>query len=176
MNIIKQSAAEILGILLFGLIAAIIPAAAQTTDVNVVNTPTVILPRGSTIGIDSSNNTVKLDPTAPVKVRGEKTEVILNQVINVDIVNYPHFSAKVDVSEYKQIRIVVRNETLGANAQITPFLYPENGFNYGAGMVPFEKDPFQNVMNKVYDTPGNFIQIMLQGSGSLRVVIYGRRN
>ena len=163
--------------LIIAVVAALftVTADGQVSDVNVVNTPTVLFPRGATIGIDSSNNTVKLDETSPVTVRGEKTEVILNQLVTASCCP-PTVSAKVDVSAYKQIRIVVKSET-GNNSGvwITPLLRLDNTQDYYGDRIPLDASQ-QNSLNKVYDTPGQFVQVQLQGSGSIRVVIFGRRN
>lgn len=150
-------------------------------DVNVVNSPTVNianpvgLASGTTVGINPSNNTVKLDATIPVTVRGDGTEIIYSQDITAECCP-PALSAMVDVSLYKQIRIAVTRVGNNANALITPFLHfgiVENAFY--TDRVPLD-DAYENSMNKVYDTPGQFVRVQLQGQGVMRVVIYGRRN
>jgi len=150
-------------------------------DVNVVNTPSVNvanpveLATGTTVGINPSLNTVKVDTTSPITVRGEGTETIYNQVILAESAP-PALSALVDVSAFKQIRIAVTREGNNSFAHITPFLYFGNVPNAFYGdRVPLD-DAYENNLNKVYDTPGQLVRVQLQGVGTMRVVIYGRRN
>jgi hypothetical protein len=189
MNKFRNLAITALGmIMLIVVVSALIPSTGHgqggntVRDVNVVNTPSVNvinpvgLTTGTTVGINPSNNTVKLDATNPVTVRGEETEIIYNQVITAQCCP-PSLSAIVEVSAYKQIRIAVTRES-GNNSYvlITPFLHfgNEENPNY-SDRVPLD-DAYENSMNKVYDTPGQLVRVQLQGSGNVRVVIYGRRN
>ena len=118
---------------------------------------------------------MKLDETSPVTVRGEQTEVILNQVVAASCCP-PTVSTKVDVSAYKQIRIVVKSENGNdSGVWITPQLRLDDTQQYYGDQIPFDAAQ-TNGLNKVYDTPGRFVQVLLQGAGNMRVVIFGRRN
>jgi hypothetical protein len=184
MNKIKTSINAFLGISLIVLVGAVITTNAQapttSKDVNVVNTPSVNvanpvgLAPGTIVGISSTNNTVRLASNTLVTVRGEKTEIIYNQVVTAFCCP-PAITALVDVSAYKQIRIVASLETVNNSVLITPYLHFSNDPNANYSERVTLDDSYQNSMNRVYDTPGQYIRVQLQGSGSVKIMIFGRR-
>src|SRR4029453_7536975 len=63
------------------------------------------LPAIQNVSIDPSANTVKVDTSAPLSVRGEHTVLIFDQTRTVNIDNQFAYFDPVDVSPYKEIRI-----------------------------------------------------------------------
>ncbi|HEX6123796.1 MAG TPA: hypothetical protein VFZ23_00340 [Pyrinomonadaceae bacterium] len=173
----KRSISTVGILSLFGLVGSGMTVIAQSPtiakDVNVVNTPSVIVTNPVTLA------------SAPVTVRGEETVTIFEQVGSVGGNTGPRLTlGPVNVSAYKQIRIVaVREFACPSNAgvTVTPYL------RYGPTGVPSPNrirldTSFANDMNRVYELPGHEVEVQLEanlpecGVDVVRVLIYGRRN
>lgn len=153
-------------------------------DVNVVNTPTVNvanpveLATGTTVGIDPTKNVIKLDPVSLVS----NTVLVVNQPSNVSGgQNVTVTVGPVDVSQFKQIRVVVARDPVGPSVcpvEITPYLRYGNEFSK---KIPLD-NTYSDNMNQLYETPGQSFELLLRNPPGncvnmpsvMQVVIYGR--
>lgn len=135
--------------------------------------PTVTLAPGASVGIDPANNTVTLDPATLVS----ETASVFNQtaIVSSETVTL----GPVDVSTFKQIRIIVAHESL-----LNPFCPVEIFPHVRYGQESFKKSRLDvaklNNMNEMYELPGPAVEVSLRGLGPgacgevMRVVVYGR--
>jgi len=163
------------------------PTPAGPTNVRVVNTlaePVPVtgavsvsnLPAIQNVSIDPAANTVKVDTSAPLSVRGERTALISDQTRTVDIDRPVAIFDPVDVSQYKEIRIWAFVQGYTGYSLIVQILDPGTGNDVtldqnmnesGAGHV-----------TKVYNPLCERLGFILVGGATahVRLRIYGRTN
>lgn len=141
-------------------------AAPPPQDVNVVNRPNVTV-----------TNSVQLAAGAMVKIDAT-TEVAYNHMFFAQPV--AQVSDPIDVSHFKQIRVVAITQGQFTSATIKPlFMLPD-----GVTSIPLDDDimvekPGINVVNRLYDLPGTTLKFSVEThspSTQVRIVVYGRAN
>ena len=134
------------------------------------------LPAIQNVSIDPAANTVKVDTSAPLSVRGERTALISDQTRTVDIDRPVAIFDPVDVSQYKEIRIWAFVQGYTGYSLIVQILDPGTGNDVtldqnmnesGAGHV-----------TKVYNPLCERLGFILVGGATahVRLRIYGRTN
>ena len=167
---------------LMAMISAFTPMTSQgqggtsSKDVVVVNTPSNPIPmvaQGATKVVVS--NPVEIGDTQanPIHVREADTVLVFDGTLNG-----PEFSSPLDVSEFKQIRVVA-NRISGANTYRLQLRILDSGNSLVAPLDELltTDHPF---LTEVYEIPGQLIQVAvlqtLEGSAMVRVQVYGRSN
>lgn len=84
-------------------------------------------------------------------------------------------SATIDVSPYRQIRIVGRCFDPGGTMNVSPFLVYGDNPDFDVAALGDLDVPCNTGSSATYESPGQTIRISV-GAGSGRVVIYGRVN
>jgi hypothetical protein len=188
MNKIKKSINAFLGILFIGLVGAVVTTNAQnpattSKDVNVVNTPTVTLAPGSTVGIASTNNTVKVDSSTPVTVQSDKAVLIYDQTFQFPAGSPPpQFSAPINISAYSRIRVIASIVAPSAET-VTVFTrvhfddegQPGPSFNFDE-LLSFDSSE----ASELYELPGFWMSFFVNPNDfafqrNVRIQAYGKK-
>lgn len=182
MNKIKKSIKSIPVILLIALSGAVSAAFAQeAVNVKVVNTPTVNLPRGSSIGIDSLNNTVKIDPSSLVTCKPEKTVLIYDSPVTFNPFPEMHFTYAINLSEYSKIRVLITYDNDAARSVwVKTRIHPDNGGLAGKALnLEDILMPGNEFATQRYELPGLWMSFVLSSnqydSPKVRIQVYGRK-
>jgi len=156
-------------------------ADSQAKDVNVVNTPGVVV-----------TNPIALAPGASIDIRSSATRLLFQTPAGGVLVSTPQELGEVDVSSFEQIRVVVVNrafQSLHSAAAIVSLQLVEAGAALGtidtllAGEEPDHTATVFNVVSKVYEVPGRTLRITAkagqdaegaQGSTHVDVFVFGR--
>jgi hypothetical protein len=134
----------------------------DTPNVNVVNTPNVNLINTPTVRIDPSSNSVVVAP--------RPTQLIYNTgVYDVSLGGYPT-SPPLDVAQFSKIRVVAFNQSISDG----PFNIIVSARLSGSLIFSLDGSDFATLQpgqtfTRVYDIPGQIVQINVQGNGPNRM-------
>ena len=146
-----------------------------TGQVGVSGTPSVIV--ANPVSIDPTNNTVTLASTSDVEVHEPGTIVAYDQTVST---SFGQYFGPVDVSAFKQIRVIVHYVEGTTNYSVQPVIpLPDssvitapldaNPIQPGQGTVSRVYTPLcQNIKFVVAPNPPNYLK--------LRILVYGRQN
>jgi hypothetical protein len=153
--------------------------ALKPVDANIVNTPSNPVPVTGTVTIGGSGVTGTLKS-------GDKTVTVHSSTIEVtSVVAANHQTPVLDVSDYKEVRVVISNGTCGPCSNLIAEVYalPATGSSYQIDEIPVNFSPtsFAAWATRTYSTPGARLLIALRAttggsSNSARVALFGRTN
>lgn len=153
--------------------------ALKPVDANIVNTPSNPVPVTGTVTLGGSGVTGTLKS-------GDKTVTVHSSTIDVtSVVAANHQTPVLDVSDHKEVRVVISNGSCGpcSNLIAEVYAFAATGNSYQIDEIPVNFTPtsFGAWATRTYSTPGARLMIALRAttggsSNSARVALFGRAN
>jgi hypothetical protein len=145
-----------------------------TGQVGITGKPSVIV--ANPVSIDSVNNTVTLDPNSALQVHEPETILASDQTVTI---NFPQYVGQIDVSAFKQIRVVLHYVAGTTNYSVQPVItIPDSVSTIPLGTNPIL--PGQGTVTRVYTPLCQNIRFAVSPNPpaelTLRILVYGREN